>query len=1738
MSSIDERIVNMDFRSNTFVRGASTVLGMLDKLKSSLSFSGSRNGIDQVQESANRFSLAGMQGGIQGVSAGFIALSTVAITALSNIVNRAVDAGLSFAKSFTIGPVIDGLHEYETNLKSIQTVQANTDRPLPEINAALDQLNKYSDQTIYNFSEMARNVGTFTAAGVDLETSVSSIKGIANLAALSGSSSEQAATAMYQLSQAIASGKVGLQDWNSVVNAGMGGKKLQNALAQTAIAMGTIDKQAVKMVGPMKKLEINGQSFRESIMAKPGQEAWLSSDILVNTLSSVDGRFSKAALAAEKTETGLRKYSAAQIEAKIQQNRLNLEQKNGVKYTDEQFKALQKMSTMAFKSATEVKTLGQVFDIVKETIGSGWAASFRNIFGDLKEAKKNFTALKDTFTGIIEQNAYARNMVLSAWSEGGGRTMVIDGLKNAWQALLAIAKPIQEAFRQIFPAKTGADLLAASAAFEKFTQKLIIGKGTAEDIKRTFAGVFAIFSIAGQIIGGFIGVIFKLFGVVGQGAGSFLSFTGGIGDFLVGIDQALKKGDGLSKFFSGLANVLAIPIKIIQALSQGFLNLIGIGGAAGGAVDQFGERLSGLDAIMQNIKLYTTVLGAVFDNLADKLAPIAPAIATVFAGLGDSIREGITSGDFSGVFDALNSVLLGGIFVVLKKFLSNGLTLDFGGGLLENISGSFEQLTGSMAAMQTQIRAKTLLTIAAAVALLTVSIVALSLIDSAKLTKALTAITVGFGQLLIAMAVLIKISGSAGFVKVPLIAASMILLAGSVVILSVAVKILSTMSWAELLKGLLGVSVLLGGLALAANLMGSASGSMLRAGLAMIPLSIGILLLAGAVKIFASLSLAELAQGLGAVAGTLAIVATAMSLMPLSLPITAAGLVLVAVALNGMALAVLIFAGIPSEDIAKGLIAITGGLIGIALAMSLMPLTLPITAAGLILVSIALNALAAAALVFGSMSWEELAIAGAAIAGMLTILSLGLLAMSGSLVGSAALLIAAAALAVLTPILITLGTLDIMTIVTGLGAMAAIFLVFGAAAAILSAVIVPMLGLGAAMLLLGAGLALAGAGLLAIAAAFGIFSAAGLAGIAVTSGLIALIPAFLVSFAKGVAGFAVQLGRSAGQFGQAFLRILGSILSAVGAALPKIGALFLKLIQTALTVIKAAFPQFLSTGISLMLQLITGVGKNIGQIVSKAVSFITQFVGAIGNNANRLAQAGVRLIIDLINAVSRAIDSNSAELGQAGGRLAVAIVQGMANGIANGLSVVTNAAANLAKSALNKAKSVLGIKSPSREFAKIGRFVNEGFAKGLVGGLSVTRKAIADLSATLKAGLDSARTTITSQRSRLDGLLRARKRNPKAIRAAKAAIAQAQREEKAILRSQQTLKGELRVRGGIVDTLSKQYDDASKRLETRTAELNDAIKVRDDYNKSVTEAYDKPPDIDASTGLSAYMRNLQKTTDQTIRFNKTLADLRALGLNDSTYKQLVAEGIEGQRFADRLLAGGQTAVDEVDRLTLGMETAASTLGNDTSKALYQAGVNSAQGLVNGINSEIANISAQMRRIAGVMVGSIRRALRIKSPSRVFAEVGKFSSLGVAKGLKEGSGKAEKAAADVGNNSLAVLKATMSKMGDSMSGVGDINPTITPVLDLSQLQKDANKMSSLLDTAPIKADVSYASAANISAANQAATKAQQAQNAEAAVAAGNTYNFEQNISSPKALSPIDIYRQTNNQISFAKEALNR
>ncbi len=150
---------------------------------------------------------------------------------------------------------------------------------------------------------------------------------------------------------------------------------------------------------------------------------------------------------------------------------------------------------------------------------------------------------------------------------------------------------------------------------------------------------------------------------------------------------------------------------------------------------------------------------------------------------------------------------------------------------------------------------------------------------------------------------------------------------------------------------------------------------------------------------------------------------------------------------------------------------------------------------------------------------------------------------------------------------------------------------------------------------------------------------------------------------------------------------------------------------------------------------------------------------------------------------------------------------------------------------------------------------------------------------------------------------------------------------------------------------------------------------------------------------------------------------------------------------------------------------------------------------------------------------------------MFAGVGVFAAEGLAKGFKDSTKLATDAATKLGTDTVAAIGDTLAHISDAVNTNVEMDPTITPVLDLTQVQKDAQKLSDLTNVTPITAAASYGQASAISAEQAAA-----AVEAAATAAAAPTFNFEQNNYSPEALSDVEIYRQTKNQFAQIKSAV--
>lgn len=879
--TVDERIVSMQFDNKNFESNVKTSMSTLDKLKQALNFKNADASFKNIDASSKKINFSSMAGAIDSIGVKFSGLQVIAATALSNITNSVVNAGRNMVSQFAIQPITSGFQEYETQMKSIQTIMSNTrweGTNLDQVNGALDELNTYADKTIYNFTEMTRNIGTFTAAGVKLDDSVSSIKGIANLAAVSGSTSQQASSAMYQLSQALAAGKVSLMDWNSVVNAGMGGKVFQDALIRTSELMGTGADQAIATYG----------SFRESLT----QGQWLTTDVLNETLKQISGAYSKEELLAQG-------------------------------YTDAQADEILALADDATQAATKVRTFTQLIDTTMEAISSGWTNTWEILFGDFDEATDLFTNINNVISSAVQASADARNNLLQGWKDSGGRADLIEGLSNAFNALLSVITPIKEAFTEIFPPITVETLTNLTAKFKEFTAGLVLDEAAAANLKAVFKGVFSVIKMVGSVVSGAISGIMSFAQAASGGFGNLLEMAGSLGTFVSNIANAVTETNAFSA--------------VLSTIGSAFGNVFS-------AITEFSSAgLSKLGSIFSGITSFFSALGSAVMN----------AVSNISAGLGNIMG----TMDFGSILDTFNSTMLSGLILAVKHWFQS-LTgtaqestsgfidsiKDAVSGVTEGVTGTLDAVRGSLQTWQQNIKANMLLKIAVAVAILAGSIAVLASLDPESLSSALGAITVLFAELVGTMTLFTKVNSKADQITGM---GSMVAMAFAISILAGAIKKLEGLNADQIQNGVLAIAELATVMTVASKALSMGKG-VSKGAIQLVIMAAAIRLLAGGVDDLGNLDTEVLVKGIAAI-GALMIELVAFSkLIKTSGMISAAAsIAILSVALGVLADTVAVFGSMSLNTIAQGLIGVGAAMVELSVFVRLLPKVTQMTAAAL-----------------------------------------------------------------------------------------------------------------------------------------------------------------------------------------------------------------------------------------------------------------------------------------------------------------------------------------------------------------------------------------------------------------------------------------------------------------------------------------------------------------------------------------------------------------------------------------------------------------------------------------------------------------------------------------------------------------------------------------------------------------------------------------------------------------------
>lgn len=1268
--TIDERVVEMRFDNKQFEQNVQTSISSIEKLEKSLNLKGASKGLEDVNVAAKNCNMTPLSNAVETVKMRFSALEVMAMTALSNITNSALNAGKNIVSALTIDPIKMGFQEYETQINAVQTILANTQSKgttIDQVNAALDELNKYADQTIYNFTEMTRNIGTFTAAGVDLDKSVTSIKGIANLAAVSGSNAQQASTAMYQLSQAIAAGKVSLQDWNSVVNAGMGGQLFQDALKRTAEHFGVNMDAMIEKYG----------SFRASLT----EGEWLTTEVLTETLTQLSGAYSEADLIAQG-------------------------------YTEEQAREITELAKTALDAATKVKTFTQLWDTLKESVQSGWTQSWEIIIGDFEEAKELLTEVSNSLGNMVNASAEARNKMLQDWKELGGRTALIEAVRNAFEGVLNIVKPVKEAFREVFPPMTGEQLYNLTVGLQELTEKFKIGEETANNLKRTFKGVFALFDIGLQGIKALVGGFADLIGYVAPAGDGILGFTAGIGDFIVGIDEAIKSSDAFNKAIEGIGNFLkpiADGVKtFVKTIADAFSEFANVDTSG---LDNFADKVQTrfepfveLGELVK--KAFEGIIGIV-EKASPVLSKLGSIVANAFGNLGEAILTAFDTASFDPILDLINTGLFSAILIGVKKFINSLSEItENGGGILGSFKDILDGVKGSLEAWQSSLKAGTLLKIAGAMAILTAAIVALSLVDSGKLNASLGALSVLFVELLGSMAIFEKIMNGVAIKGMGQLTIAMIGLSTAVLILAGAVQKLSGLDWDGLLKGLVGVAGLSAILVTSATALSKTSKGLIKGSAGLVVFAAAIRVLVGAVEDLGALDAGSLAKGLigvgvlctelalflkttdldgmGVLKGTgLVLLAASINILAdavgafgtLDISSLLKGLSAVAVVLTELAVftkvtanakhvistatamtilgaAMLVFGEAVEKmgnlswgEIGRGLTTMAGSLAAVTVAMNLLPKGMMSKATGMVEVGAALLIIGEAVRNMGGMSWEEIARGLVTLAGSMTILVVALNAMRGALPGAAAVLTVSAALAVFTPVIKTLGNMSWESIAKGLVALAGSFTVLGVAGVVLGPLTPAILGLSAAIAVLGVGCLAAGAGILAFSTGLSALAVSGAAGAAslvvAVSSILSLIPLLFEAIGEGILSLAGVIANGGPAIAEAFTVLVLAAVEALVTATPAVVDGLFVLIDSVLSALVEHTPTIVEQLFDILIGIIQAITTKLPELIKAGVELLMAFFDGVidalsGIDVNVLVKgiAGIGLLSAIMLALS------------------------------------------------------------------------------------------------------------------------------------------------------------------------------------------------------------------------------------------------------------------------------------------------------------------------------------------------------------------------------------------------------------------------------------------------------------------------------------------------------------------------
>lgn len=1579
---IDERVVQMQFDNAQFEKGVGTSLGTLDKLKNALNFGDATESIEDLQNTGRRFDLSGMGNAVDLVSQKFSAFEIMAVRTLTNIADSAYRTGSRLVKSLTVDQISAGWGKYGEKTNAVASLISQGKWSMDEIDAQLERLNWFTDETSYNFTDMTKEIGKFTAAGKGLDESVNAMEGIAMWAALSGQNASTASRAMYQISQAMGAGVMRKEDYKSIQNAAMDTEEFRQKALDAGVAAKTLKKNAdgtyTSIVKGAKSATFSISQFADNLT----QTQWFNDEVMMNVFSQ---------------------YGAAvdQIYAYAEEH--NVTASEAIEALGDKVDAF---GLKAFKSAQEARTFSDVIDSVKDAVSTGWMNSFELIFGNYEEAKVLWTDLANEMYEVFAGGAEARNDMLALWKEKGGRDALINSFWNSWNSMLDILNLVKEAFHNIFPEMDAERLLDITKKIENFTvavkdflnpkeakhsellkkglvpEEMTKGMETAErvmeaashrmdNLSKSLKGVFAILDIGKQALGAIFEIFKRVIVAAIPGFDFFLESTGSIGDWLVNLANSAREMDFFGQIVESVTpiiNTFGDALRwVFEHISNGVKKITGTfkpianevsetGEIIGKKVNPIAKAIDILVSVFSKLKqigdkIWNGGLKDVFSSLGDAIGTLIDKIKTAaFQENGlKNILDILTGGLFAGTLLGKNK-LQGGFSKLIDMITGSPTTAI--GKAQEALSGFMDTILEKFMGVQKMDIGGTMLKFAGAMGILALAIFFLASIETDKLLGVVAAIgALAFIFVKVRESIIGKTKKTSlmdsvtGFVDGILnsfspkkhgqmlqlieLGAVLLLFAGAIAELAKAVATIAGLGIEGLITGLVGVGVLLAMMVIVAKQLTKLEGPIASGGRTLTAMATAVGILAKSVQTLGEMPLAQLIAGtvaVGVLVGAVTLFAKFAGKVSMGTGIALIGL---ATGILIMTAAIKVLAKIDPERLGVSTFAIAAlmGVIGLFANLVDWKKMLGVSA-GMVLMSVAIAVISASLKLLSTIKMDALFAAVGALSVLMVVIGVVTQLLTGTIGGAASFVILSVGIALLA------GSLALLSLI-------------------------PMDRMKSAILGLAAGLAVLviGANLLAPACASIGFGMLGIAlALAAITAAIAMLDTITVMSQASIFNGIKQIAEG-----------ILDVLTDLG-------------------------PKLVTTGLNLLYNLMDGFVQNFPIIIDKGIALVTTLVAGITEAMPVLVQAAFDMTIAFINAVADGIEENSDAIWGALKHLFGEIIKFILDGIDSLLGWIPGVSG-----ALEDAKKWVDDNFSPEDTKEATKEVMSG-----------TKEGIEEATPEAKEAMEKYYHEIFKEDGSIDFERAKEIAAENGIDLASILPGTAQKEAK-------------KHEGEMSDILTGQYDEYVKTLKEKNAEAEPMAKEEfEEYQSYIADAF---------------------------RNGKSKEEIREeIGTfyYDAIEGPLVEAGTDASEAAETAAA----AIPENIRTAVAPDQA-------DKDALYYDyftyGSNASEGFYKGATAKIG----QLKGIAGMIKDAVgtetAKKMEEKSPSKLMFRIGAYAIQGMLNGMTSLKDALFKTSSETTDGAIEPIKEGFGSLQTLIDEGLEADPTIRPVLDLSEIQ---------------------------------------------------------------------------------------